>query len=544
MPRRLALALAVAVAPSVVSAGRDVAHVRFTTPKRAYLDAGKLDGIALGDKLKLSRNGAAAGTCTVDQLADHHASCTGDNVHVGDTYPVTRPPPPPAPKPSSVGAGPAVDGNVVRQSLAGAPVDKVDFHATGAHAMRGPSLISVSLGHQAYVTFDGDHFQHERLDFSLNGVPMRFGGFRAYISLTALVTSVRPSTQRFRAGDLFQIYVWETAMSSREVGRPFVLSVGRIAPYHTPGLTVVDGVQAGWRSKEGNAEVGVVGGLIPDMMTMYPTYDHWTAGVYYGVSHHRRAGSIFRTIRHEARLSVRGSPTINGPQLELEGLTQVWFRRIADAAVQTRVVMGGNGGWAPSLDAARVSLGLQPTKKLRIQGRFRYLGPRGVDYDNLFNTAPMSSGSWYYGDGDVLYDAASWITVAASIGASYDTSTSLGRQYMGPEIVFPRVGRIGSVSIGYREELGWLSGRDVHAQLTLAPMDRVRFMLRASYFEDAATGSPLREVGVFGFVEGRLTSWLALRTSAMSRVAVQGAAADGRGIPAGLNLRADLTGTY
>ena len=57
--------------------------------------------------------------------------------------------------------------------------------------------------------------------------------------------SVLPAEQRFRHGEVAQIYLWEAAFSSREVGRQFTISVGRIWPYHTPGLTLLEAASVG-----------------------------------------------------------------------------------------------------------------------------------------------------------------------------------------------------------------------------------------------------------------------------------------------------------
>jgi hypothetical protein len=539
----VALALGVATVATAAAAARERGKVRYVTARRAYLDAGKLEGLKLGDALELFRGGHKAATCKIDQLADHSASCFAD-ARVGDSF--ARPStsaaaPAPPPRAQST---PAIEPTAAQARLAEVPVEKVDFKPS--KTMRGGDalpLVTASIGHTAFVTFGGGQFEQESVDLALNGLDMRFGGFRAYAHLTALIYSQRPNNVRFRPGDVFQLYVWDLEASSREVGRSFVASVGRIWPYNAPGLTLVDGAQVGWRSRSGDAEVGVLGGTIPEAMTLYPSA-RWLGGFYYGVSYARPRKTWFRLFRHEARLSLRET-VANGPLLEFEALAQAWVQRTVDVGADARASMGMGDWRTPHFDAARISIGLHPLANLRGLMSFRYLDSRTVDPDALMPSF-FSTGRWYYADVDMAYSPLPWISVSVLGGAAYEVEgLTLGREYLGGEFAFPLLfGGIGGLSIGYREELGWMSGRTAYLGLNASLSSRFRFLSRASFFDDTlATNNELREIGLYGMLDARLYRWLSLRASALSRVQLTPGSGSG-GTNVGLVARGELVGAW
>lgn len=539
---RASLALAFVVATATAAAARERGKVRWVTAKRAYLDAGKLDGLKLGDTLELFRGRNKAATCKIDQLADHAASCAAD-ARVGFSFALPSAPPVAPPPPPRALSTPPVDATAAQARLADAPVAKVDFKRS-ASALGGGALplVTASIAHTAFITFGGGSFEQESIDLALNGLDMRFGGFRAYAHLTALVYSQRPSNVRFRPGDVFQLYVWDLEASSREVGRSFVASVGRIWPYHTPGLTLVDGAQVGWRSRSGDAEVGAIGGTIPEAMTLYPSA-RWLGGVYYGVTH-AASRTWLRLFRHEARLSLRET-VASGPLLELEALAQAWVHRTVDAGADARVSMGAGDWHSAHFDAFRLSVGLHPVDNLRGLVSLRYLDSRTFDPDAL-TPALFSNGRWYYADADLVYAPRPWLTLSAMAGAAYQVDNlTLGREHVGVEVGFPRLlGGVGGLSVGYREEFGWMSGRSAWLGVNASAGGRFRFFARASYFDDTlAANNEMRELGLYGMLDARLYRWLSLRASALSRVQLT-PAGFGTSIPAGLVARGEVVGAW
>ena len=531
-----------ALGSSRSEASRTSARVRYVTAKRAYLDAGALDGLARGELVKLTRNGRAAASCTITEVADHTAVCTTSDARVGDELPLHAAPAPPLAKVATLPPPPSPREIADAQArLADASIPMVEFHDTSPRLSQGAPVLRLSIGHTAMVSFGGGNdFQQERIDVTLSGLDLHFLGLRASVRATALLYTDAPAATRFRPGDNLQIYVWQTEVSSREEGRRYVLSVGRIWPYHAPGLTVVDGVQAGWRSKEGDVEVGGVAGTVPDAMTLAPSLSRWTTGVYYGATHARPRRTV-RLLRHEARLGVRGADGVS-PQLELEGLVQAWLAQIADTALQTRATLSTSDWSSPHLEALRWSLNLHPKTWLRMLTSFRYLGPRPADFD-AFATGLLSTGTWYYGDLSAMVDVGPRLGVSAIAGAAYDGSSQNDREWIGLDLNFPTLLSAGVLSLGYREELGSLSGRSAHVQLATV-RERYRLLVRLSYFGDVQSGTTgsatAHTIGLFATADARLLAWLNFRLSAMARFDVSDIA--GGSLPTSLQLRADLAG--
>jgi hypothetical protein len=537
------------------SAARDRGRVRYVTAKHAYLDVGTLSGLRVGDSVKLSRNGRSAGACKIEQISEHAAMCTSDDVRLGDTFPLGRAPATqetgPAPKTLPP---PAPSSTIARAQvmLADTPVDKVEFKGGGLGGSRGAPVATAELSYNLWAATGGDTFQQERIDLAVRGVDLRFAGFRAWAQITAYAWSAQPPAVRFRPGDTAQLYVWETEASSRELGRPFVVSVGRIWPWHTPGLSVVDGAQIGYRSRDGDLEVGVVGGTIPDAMTLIPSLDRWTAGAYYAYTFAGKKRSILRLLRTEARVGVR-SATGPGLQVETEGLIEAWVTKVLDVGAQARGTIGAGDWSTPNLESFRAHAALHPIDTLRVSADIRYLGKLVYDYDG-FTSGALAPGAWTHGTLDGSWEPLRWLHVSLVSGASRESpdATDPGgtRYFVGPEVAFPSLLKIGTFSIGYREEFGWLAGRTAFLGFLSAPHDRIRLIARVSYFEDhfetATSSEPMREIGIYANGDVRITRWLSARVSAMARVDLTYVNATGDGtVPtaAGVTLHAGLVGS-
>ena len=543
---RIVLALVAASLGGGSARAAPLGRVRFVTARRAYFMAGRLDGLELGALVPLSRNGRLIEACKVDQLGDHEGSCASTKARAGDTFPFPAPEPRP---PEAPPLSPPTDDELVRAAVAleTAPVEKIDYAGGIRKVQRGGgALFSGSLGHDAYVTLGGSDFQQERIDLQLNGVGIRWAGFRAFAHLTAIIASVRPTEQRFRPGDVAQIYLWEAAFSSREVGRPFTLSVGRIWPYHTPGLAMLDGAQVGWRRKDGLAEAGVYGGLVPDATTLYPAGQRYAAGAYYGHTLLRtQAGRTPLILSTEGRLGLRGAPT-PGAQLELEWAMLATVGRRFDMGLQARGSIGAGDWTHPAFESARLTLTARPIDALRLIGSFRYLDPK-ADYDD-FAVGFFETRRTLHGNLDLTWDPRPWISVSVMSGvdsAIGDQSSTRGS--VGPELGFPRLfhGQ-GGIAVGYREEIGWFAGRNVYLQATGTAGNRVRAVGRFSYFEDRPSGvtsdAPYREIGFYAYVEGRLLRWLSARLTSIGRLNVD-RSGEGLPPPGGFTLRAELIGS-
>ena len=88
------------------STGQSVRRVQFVTDHRAYLDRGAADGLVVGQWLPIARGVRAIGSCKIEGVGDHEATCIGARLRVGDAFRTPRTaakrwPPAPALPPSS-----------------------------------------------------------------------------------------------------------------------------------------------------------------------------------------------------------------------------------------------------------------------------------------------------------------------------------------------------------------------------------------------------------------------------------------------------------
>ena len=314
-----AVSVSAAARPTPGTAASTAAgRVRFVTAKRLYLDRGAADGLRAGDKVSFSRAGLAAGGCTIDLVGAHDAVCRGRGALVGDVFAVPRRPAaasPPAPTPL-----PAPESNetVERRAaaLAASPHDKVDFvpQARAAYVATGSAGIGVAV----YATRPGAaQYVGETLDVALHHVPLGSSSFRFDTSFS-VIRMQTTSPPRFRPGSGTEFYLWDAEISRREIDSRTVLAVGRIWPWHTPGLPILDGAQLGRRNEPGTIEGGIYAGLLPEMLTLAPTFDAWTTGVYGALSQPGGRDDTIRMAAEEARIGVRHSPTV-GWVREAEG---------------------------------------------------------------------------------------------------------------------------------------------------------------------------------------------------------------------------------
>ena len=526
------LLVALAAAPN----GGSVVHV---TAARAYLDRGAEDGLSVGQVVAMKRKGAS---CTVEWVAPHAASCVGP-VSEGDRFVLPRVAPPSEP-PRLPAPPTAAELARRRAAIEAAPSAPLVEHEGGgdADAVLGRRMrASAELAHATWAAFETSDgaFHEERVDVSIRGAPV-IGPFRVFAELTALRRTA-PSNVRFRPGEDNQLYVREAELSAREPGDPWALSAGRLWPWHAPGAPVMDGAQAGWRSREGGAEVGAFGGGLPAPDTLEPRTDAWTGGAYWAF---RRADddAAIPFLRHEGRLAMVNVPGL-GQLVEAEALVHGSLGRALDMSADLRGRLD-----EPGLTAARFDFGGRPLEQLRVGGGFRWQD----DEANAIDEVPAVGSR--RADASVTWEPSRYFTLGGAAGHAAELSTTAGRSYAGPELGFPRLfGDAGGLSLGYQEELGFLSGRAGWLQSSLSPSRTVRVLTRLSYFEDrsgsSTDGEPatFREVGLYGAVDTRLLEWLSLSTSLLARAGLptlggelEYAAAVPAGIYGTLGLKGEL----
>ena len=223
-------------------------RVQFVTDKRAYLDRGAADGLSPGQALPFARGGRAAGSCTVDTTSDHGATCVGGRPRVGDTFRPTRALAKKVQR-RAAALAPVVDDEtlVARAAIVSdSAIDKVDF--SGKPAFRSHSTAEITPGFSVWFTrpdAQGGSYAQERIDGTIRGVALGFGGLHFDGAFSAIRWSAPAGQERFRADTPTQFYLWEAEVTRRVEEGGTVVAVGRLWPFHTPGLTLLDGVQLG-----------------------------------------------------------------------------------------------------------------------------------------------------------------------------------------------------------------------------------------------------------------------------------------------------------
>jgi hypothetical protein len=487
--------------------------VAFVSTRRAYLNLGQRDGLTTGAFIELTRGGAPAGKCRVEATTDHFASCAGDGLLKGDSFHVTPPSLPPSPPlKARAGQPPEEAGELARlQSLmTSSSFDPVPFRGSRDEVPGGRSL-SAGFTHSTWALDGLTSFQQERLDLAIRGVELA-SGVRANVAATVLAWPLRPANTPFFAGHPIQLFVRELSLSARDPGRPYAAAIGRLWPWHLPGITALDGAQAAWRGPNG-LELGAYGGAVPDPVTIGPGFSRWTAGGYWVVDA-GEAGGILRFLRHEGRAGVVMTPE-GGLRAEADVVAQAAFGHLVDLNIDLRGSANEKGA---SLDGSQLSLVARPSEGWRVWGDFRSVGVNAaLPLGPLVGASPSlradMGGSWHP-SGD--------LGVGASAGYVDDFSEGVRRFFVGPEVDLPRVlGPTGGLSFGYSEELGHLPGRTGWVQSVWSPHPRVRVLGRLSYLEEGlGPGSTTRDLTAWVSVDGNLWRFLSARLTVLGRANV------------------------
>jgi hypothetical protein len=525
-------ATATTTAPANPKAARWIANpslgrVQFLTDRRAYLDRGAADGLSLRQSLAVARAGRPIGACTIESVGDHEATCVGARLRVGDTFRagrhvVRRATGTPLPE-----LAPVVDEPTLRKraaAIADAGIEKVDFN--GKHAFRGRSSATVSSGFGAWLSQgdpQGGGYAQERIDGAIRGVEIGPTGFRFDGAFSAVRWNQPLAVERFRAGTPTQFYLWEAEASRRQQDAGTTVAVGRLWPFHTPGLTLLDGVQLGRQNESQTAEGGLYGGLIPSAASLAPSFDIWAAGLYGALHQVGAKASWIRLARQEARVGVwRGAGT--SVISELEALAQAWIGPVTAGG-------GGRLRWNSDLDRGRpvverayLDLGVQPSTDTRAGLHVRYVGATLLPDAPLRAETPLLGGQ-LHALADAQLALSPRLALAASAGAHREGDSGLHQIHGGAEVRFPRLfGDAGGLWVGGEVEQGWIQGENLYVQWVGRYANRLQIFARLSAngtrFETPATVSNLHELGGTLNLDGVLTSWLRMRAWSLVRVPI------------------------
>jgi len=513
----LALAAAAAIGlPSrpTAAAQRKTGRVEYTTADHLYLDAGSRDGLAPGAVLELRRGGGekVVSTCKVDAVSETHASCLG-NGRVGDSFALEAPPKTAAAA-TEPRAAPLSDSEVARRhrALDNSVHEKVDFQGAAVRPTIFSGKTEVQLSHFTWASEGVGPWHQARLDAAIRGAPVG-AGFSLYADLSARRWTSRSGPVVARPDDDFQLYVWEAELVRRPSNEGLALALGRIRPWVAPGATIVDGAQAGWRTK-GNMEFGIFGGGVPDPSTTSPTLDRSTVGGYLAFQSVGDVQSVLRYSREEFRVAYVNSPEL-GKRFELEGLGQASIGKMLDLGMQGRIARPDSGSTV--LDAFTADLGFRPLEALSVVGGFRYQGTAVPERDGP--GVIFFGGEARHADLTARWEVEPWLSLAATSGLAKDLTTGVSRRYAGPEIGLPKVfGEVGGASAGYLFEEGWSGGHTAWIQVLTRRPRGLQVMVRAFWYQTQSLG-PFREdeLGAYLSVSAQLSEFIALRFSGLGR---------------------------
>jgi len=526
------------------AAAEHTGRVRFVTQKRVYLDRGAADGLELRQTVTLFRRTPKVATCHIEILAAHAAVCRGAGAEVGDTFELPaagpRTPGPVAPRPLPT---PEDDETLARyeRALAGAPHDKVDYVSKAGAGLPRRIWVGISGGLFSEPG-SADRYAYEAIDAEIRNVPIGSGSLRFDAAFTALrrQTTIDP---RFRPSVESMFYLWEAEISRRQVDDRTVFAVGRLWPWHMPGLAMLDGAQIGRRNASGTIEGGVYGGAIPTAVTLSPIDGSWAGGVYGAAT--QGGGGAGLLSREEVRVGVRDSATA-GLVREADAVAQIWTRALVLGA-------GGRLRHAPLVDShpvielAQAELRIAPAAPIRGRAQFRYLGVAPESQPLLRGEVPTTLGG-YYGGVDVSWDAFRRFGIGLLASGNHDRQSDLNQGDASLELRAPRLfGDAGGVAAGASAGEGWLRTRTAFFQI-MAWTSRLRIFGRVgggtTQFAEPVLTPVTVELGGTLQIEGVITPWLRIVGRSLVRAPI---VLDGMLPPSaiyGVVSRIDVVGTY
>ncbi len=507
--------------------------VTFATATTAYIDAGALEGVAIGQVIRLTRGGHPSGACTVRETADNSATCTGEGIRAKDrfAFDTTLPGAPVVAKMAPI---PTEEELETRNAVVtGTPLVIVESKAQPRDVVLGQlPTVRGDLGYAVWLASPagpGDS-QRLQLDIQVNGLDA-FAGFKLFADARLMQWTQRNDT--YVPGSSTQLLVYDLELAQRDPKKSWSASFGRVMPWFAPGSTVFDGAQGGLRF--GRTEVGIFGGVVPDPYTTEPTFDRYTGGVY--AKFEAPLGSTL--LSGSARAAVVQNPAVLR-HYEGELLLNYWAGGVFSGSGNLR--MGFGDVQAPSyIDSARLALTVRPVPIFWITGGFSYWG-LAMPNDEPIATYPGPSRR---ADGSIGVDATPWLRIAGLGGWVDDLTSGLSHTYVGPEITFTKV--LAGLSFGYLKDLGWVEGQSAWGQIGWAPMAGTRLTGRVSWFQTTMTvggesnPTPANDVGLMVNGTVGLYRWLSLRAMVMVRAGIDNFEAS---TPFGTVTNVFLVGTY
>jgi hypothetical protein len=493
-------------------------QVKFVTAEKAYLDRGTADGVTPGQELKVMRGHRPVGTCKVDDAAEHFASCVGVGLQAGDRIAVLRAPPAGPPGPPA--ALPTEQELAHRHRM----LEASELGLVVAHGEGGPTVkprFAVALSQTSYsnLASAAGPFQQQRVDAAVYDVEV-WKGLRISADLTVLNFSRKPDGSRTVFQQTPSLMVRQLEVGFRRADVPFSGALGRTWLRYAPGLLVVDGAQASWRTKGEAVELGAYAGFLPEATRVVFSSSQGTAGAFF--MGRRAVGDGETLLQAEARVGY-ASKTNLGSRFEAALAGHLY--RGATLDVHLAGEFGVGDAQAPAaVDAARLDVGWRPAPRLRVVAGARYRGqsPSGVTELGLVSPGQRA----LHADGAVVFEVTPKVWLGVQGGAAMDFGATLTQARVGPEVTFPLLfGKAGGMSVGYLEELGWLRARHAYVQLAVTAFGRLRVVNRTSWFQQQSTdgsgGLAGNEAGTALGIDVRFARWLWVRSTVSGRMQLE-----------------------
>jgi hypothetical protein len=515
--------------------------VRYVTAEDAYLDAGRAEGIAVGQKIPLKRRTRAIGDCEVEQVAEHQARCRGVGVRAGDRFPTPRVaarPPAPAAKPALEGPPapprpplPSTQDDEARRAIAAQlPIEPVAFDGGASWVdLRGRATVRQQAW--AISTNPGGAFARPSLDAAMRA---NFGWISAATAFRVVGDIYAPEDQRFRPDDRVELYVWGASAAFQ--GGPVVGEVGRFAARKAAGTLILDGAQVGVRMFEETTEIGAYAGAIPDLITIAPSADRLTAGLYGGADLGLGDQILLLPRMRIGAVSSAEFDAVRG-DFEAQAITQ--WRGIGALSLSSRVILGGDETVA--LSGLRTDLDVTLVSSWTASASYRFTGAPSTDFDQ--RSGVFAINPTHHASAGTAVEALPDFKIGVLTGVGYDLQTEAMRGYAGPEVAWtPVLGFWRGLSAGYLEEFGTWWGRSAYLGTSWV-FDVVRWDTRVSYFDTDALTDAYREFGLFTSVDAPILSWLSLQGRLYGQQALPSLAGDKRRIPSVIVFDLALAGT-
>lgn len=487
------------------------AELRSVTSERIYFSSGQAAGFAAGQTLSLRRGRREIGRCLIDRASRKGSSCLSRVGRVGDRARLlsrrASPSKPRPPEGKTLDAGPGRGSalGAVRADVARALARMPD--AWIAHAPRvvrvPPLRAEVALGHVSFVRQGAPGVHRQRLDVALREVSLGLLDTRAHLQLSVLGYAGRPERPRFAVGEPVDLYVYETALTSRPRGRGWVASLGRIRPQHVAGVPILDGVQFGLRFSDDAVELGVVAGSLPDPLRLEPTTERWMASLY--------TVGILREDELWVRGRLRGG-VIAGAEGQLNGDVEGGLRMGWAGALQlgagARALISEQG--QATLASLRTAVDLRLTPWLRVDGSFRWR-------DASLEVLPEVAMGARHAQGALRFLVGGFELSAVGGYGALVGPTRPERGWAGAELAAREFLSWGVVAVGHQEGFGTYPGRTSWIRAVFILKD-LRFLGRAAWYEDRAAALVTRDLGATLSAEWRLGAQIRLRGSLLGRL--------------------------